>query len=243
MVKFILGHCSFENYDSEKKVLEFISENKHEFYRAMLWKPRTNPTNWQGIGEAGLEALIKLKKEFPQIKFVTEILNPNQYELVKGVVDVFQIGSRNSQNYDLLKFLGSLKNKTILYKRGFGMTIDEWIDGMEYLHCDQNEVIMCARGIRSFDTHFRFTPDLDAVIVLKDIFADNPNVFIGFDPSHSAGNSKYVIPLAKAALALDIDFLEIEIHQDPSIAITDKKQVLSFEQFSEIEHLDFPHSA
>jgi len=239
MTKFILGHCSFESYDSEKRVLDFISGHHHEYYRAMLWKPRTNPASFQGIGDKGVEILRKLKAEYNNINFVTEILNPKQYELVKDIVNVFQVGSRNSQNYDLLKFLGQLENQTIIYKRGFGMTIDEWIDGMEYLNPGRNKIIMCARGIRGFDSHFRFTPDLDAVIVLKDVFADNPNVMIAFDPSHSAGKSKYVIPLANAALAIGVNFLEVEIHQDPSAALTDKKQALSFSEFMHIAPLGF----
>jgi 3-deoxy-7-phosphoheptulonate synthase len=228
--KFILGHCSFENYESERIVCNFLRDTHQEYYRAMLWKPRTNPTSWQGIGDEGIIHLRHLKSEFPELKFVTEILCQNNFDVISDVVDVFQIGSRNSQNYELMKYLGSMENITILYKRGFGMTIDEWIDGLEYLNPEKNKIIMCARGIRSFDKHFRFMPDFDALIVLNDYFKNIDNVYSCFDPSHSAGNTKYVVPLMKAALAIETDFLEVEIHQDPQKALTDNRQLITFDE-------------
>ena len=227
---FILGHCSFESYESEKIVLDFLRSHQQKYYRAMLWKPRTNPTSFQGIGDDGIKILKDFKQEYSEINFVTEILHQKHVDQVNDIVDVFQIGSRNAQNYELLKYFGQLENRTILYKRGFGITIDEWIDGLEYLNPEKNKVIMCARGIRSFDKHFRFMPDFDALIVLNDYFKNISNVYTCFDPSHSAGNSKYVIPLINASIAIGCDFLEVEIHQNPQKALTDNRQLITFDE-------------
>jgi len=241
MSQFIVGHCSFElldNWDtipdSELKVLDYMQSRGLCYYRAMLNKPRTNPKSWQGCGIIGKSILLKIKSRYKDIKIVSEVVSEKYIETLLNCVDVFQIGARNSQNFELLKELGKLSSKTFLYKRGFATTLKEWLEGMEYLNPDKNNIIMCSRGIRTFDTTFRFSPDFDAIIALKDYFKDSDSIKVGFDPSHSAGSSKYVIPLSKAALSLEVDYLEVEIHHDPTQALSDGAQNINFEEFDKI---------
>ena len=197
--------------------------------RGGAFKPRTSPYTFQGLGEAALELLAEAREE-TGLPVISEITDPSQVELFERYVDVLQVGSRNMHNYVLLRAVGRSK-RPVLLKRGFGATIAEWLLSAEYILSSSNsDVILCERGIRTFETATRNTLDLSAVPVLR----QKTHLPIVVDPSHGTGDRSLVGPLALAGAAVGADGLLIEVHPDPPNARSDGDQSLSFEEFGEL---------
>ncbi|MGL4874182.1 MAG: 3-deoxy-7-phosphoheptulonate synthase [Clostridium sp.] len=220
------GPCSVE---SEEQIIEIAKDIKKyggNFLRGGAFKPRTSPYSFQGLELEGLELLKKAKAE-AGLPIVTEIMSTDYIDQFVDNVDVIQVGARNMQNFDLLKQLGKT-NKPILLKRGLSATIEEWIMSAEYIMAGGNEnVILCERGIRTFETYTRNTLDLSAIPVAKRL----THLPIIVDPSHAAGYWYLVEPLAKAAIMAGADGLMIEVHNDPENALSDGQQSIKPENF------------
>ena len=223
------GPCSVE---SEEQILEIATAVKNSganFLRGGAFKPRTSPYSFQGLELEGLKLLEIAKKE-TGLNIVTEIMSTDYIDEFVDRVDVIQVGARNMQNFDLLKQLGKT-NKPILLKRGIAATIEEWLMSAEYIMAGGNEnVILCERGIRTFETATRNTLDLSAVPVIK----QKSHLPIIIDPSHATGKRDLVEPLAKAAIAVGADGLMIEVHNNPAKALCDGKQSIKPDTFDKI---------
>ncbi len=228
-IAVIAGPCSVE---SEEQIVEIAKEVKElgaNFLRGGAFKPRTSPYAFQGLKYEGLELLKKAKAK-TGLPIVTELMSPYDIETFVENVDVIQVGARNMQNFDLLKELGKT-NKPILLKRGLSATIEEWLMSAEYIMAGGNEnVILCERGIRTFETYTRNTLDLSAVPAVKKL----SHLPVVIDPSHSAGKYWMVEPLAKAAVAVGADGLIIEVHNDPANALCDGPQSIKPEKFAKL---------
>ena len=220
------GPCSVE---SEKQIVETAIEIKKSgahMIRGGAFKPRTSPYSFQGLEEEGLKLLAKAR-EITGLPFVTEVINPETADLVAEYSDMLQIGARNSQNFALLKKVGQLK-RPVLLKRGMSMTIQEFLMSAEYIMSEGNQsVILCERGIRTFETATRNTLDLSAIPVLK----EKTHLPIVIDPSHGTGHHHYVAPMCYAAVAAGADGLIVEVHPDPEHASSDGPQSLKPEKF------------
>jgi 3-deoxy-7-phosphoheptulonate synthase len=221
------GPCSVE---SERQIIDTaiaVQKAGARVLRGGAYKPRTSPYSFQGMEEAGLKLLAKARAE-SGLPFVTEVVNPETAELVAEYADILQIGARNSQNFALLKKVGQLK-KPVLLKRGMSMTIQEFLMSAEYVMSEGNQaVILCERGIRTFETATRNTLDLSAIPVLR----EQTHLPIIADPSHGTGNHHYVAPMAFAAVAAGADGLMIEVHPDPEHASSDGPQSLKPDKFA-----------
>ncbi len=220
------GPCSIE---SEEQLLEsayVVKKGGGQILRGGAYKPRTSPYSFQGMEENGLKLLEKAREK-TGMPVVTEVVNTVDVDIVEEYADILQIGTRNVQNFALLKKVGKSK-KPVLLKRGMMTTIEELLMSAEYILSAGNEnVILCERGIRTFETATRNTLDISAVPVLKEL----THLPVIVDPSHAAGYWKYVIPLAKAALAVGADGIIIEVHPDPEKAVSDGAQSLKPEKF------------
>jgi 3-deoxy-7-phosphoheptulonate synthase len=224
----ISGPCSVESEEQIIKVAKAIQQSGAKMLRGGAFKPRTSPYAYQGLKEDGLRLLSLAKKE-TGLPVVSEIMNQTQIPLFEDV-DVIQIGARNMQNFDLLREVGLLQ-KPILLKRGLANTIEELLLSAEYiLSAGNSNVILCERGIRTFETMTRNTLDLSAVVVLK----QKSHLPVIVDPSHAAGISSFVTPLSKAALAVGADGVMVETHNEPSKALCDGAQSLDLEQFDSL---------
>jgi 3-deoxy-7-phosphoheptulonate synthase len=224
----ISGPCSVESEEQIVKVAKSVRESGATLLRGGAFKPRTSPYSFQGLQEEGLRFLLAAKRE-TGMPIVTEVMNQTQLPLFDDV-DVIQVGARNMQNYDLLKEVGRCR-KPILLKRGFSSTIEEFLMSAEYIVSEGNpNVILCERGIRTFETMTRNTLDLSAVPLLK----QKSHLPIIVDPSHAAGIRSLVPALSKAAVAVGADGLMIETHNDPAKALCDGAQSLDLEQFREL---------
>ncbi len=225
---FMAGPCSVE---SEEQIIEIAKEVKAHgatMLRGGAFKPRTSPYDFQGLKAEGLELLLLAKKE-TGLPIVSEIMNANHLPLFEDV-DVIQVGARNMQNFELLKELGRTK-KTILLKRGLANTIKELLMSAEYIMAGGNEnIILCERGIRTFETYTRNTLDISAVSVIREL----SHLPIIIDPSHATGSAKYVKPMAFAAAAAGAHGVMIEVHNDPAHALCDGPQALTPTQFDEV---------
>lgn len=224
----IAGPCSVE---SEAQLLEIatkVNASGATLLRGGAFKPRTSPYDFQGLKAEGLELLLKAKEQ-TGMPIVTEIMNANHLPLFENV-DVIQVGARNMQNFELLKELGKT-DKPILLKRGLANTLKELLMSAEYIMAGGNEkIILCERGIRTFETYTRNTLDLSAVPMLKEL----THLPIVIDPSHACGVAKLVKPMAMAAAAAGADGLMIEVHNDPKRALCDGPQSLTPEQFDDV---------
>ena len=224
----IAGPCSVE---SEAQLLEIatkVNASGATLLRGGAFKPRTSPYDFQGLKAEGLELLLKAKEQ-TGMPIVTEIMNANHLPLFENV-DVIQVGARNMQNFELLKELGKT-DKPILLKRGLANTLKELLMSAEYIMAGGNEkIILCERGIRTFETYTRNTLDLSAVPMLKEL----THLPIVIDPSHACGVAKLVKPMAMAAAAAGADGLMIEVHNDPPRALCDGPQSLTPEQFDDV---------
>lgn len=224
----IAGPCSVENYDVMEKTVKFLKDLGIEYIRGGAFKPRTSPYSFQGLGMEGIEILEDMKKKYG-VKIVSEILDIRDLEEMMDSIDIIQVGSRNMYNYPLLKELGRIK-KPILLKRGISATIEEWLNAAEYIALEGNtDIILCERGIRTFENYTRNTLDLNCVPVVK----QRTNLAIIVDPSHGTGRRELVKPLSLAAIAAGADGLLIEVHPDPDKALSDGFQSLNFEEFKD----------
>jgi len=222
----IAGPCSVESHSQIIDIAKSIDGSGAKFLRGGAFKPRTSPYDFQGLQGEGLE-LLRAAKKATGLPFVTEIMSVQQLEDYADIIDVVQIGARNMQNFDLLKAAGKI-NKPVLLKRGMSATIEEFLMASEYILAGGNQqVILCERGIRTFEKYTRNTLDLSAVPVIKR-FSHLPVVI---DPSHATGDSRYVESMALAAVAAGADGLMIEVHNNPEKAVSDGKQSLTPEAF------------
>lgn len=228
-IYIIAGPCSVETEEQILTTARAVKEAGADALRGGAFKPRTSPYTFQGLGERGLILLSKAR-EATGLPITTELMDPEDLPLVAKYADAIQVGARNMQNFTLLKKLGRA-GKPILLKRGFGNTIDEWLLAAEYvaLHGNGN-IVLVERGIRTYDKTLRFTLDVGAIAYAK----QHTHLPVIGDPSHPAGDRRYVIPLALAILAAGADGLIVEVHPDPDKAWSDAKQQLTFQQFEEL---------
>ena len=225
----IAGPCSVESEKQIVGIAKAVKESGATMLRGGAFKPRTSPYAFQGLKYEGLE-LLKEAKAATGLPIVTELMSPYDIERFVRDVDVIQIGARNMQNFELLKELGKL-DKPILLKRGLSATIEEWLMSAEYILSGGNpNVILCERGIRTFETYTRNTLDLSAVVAVKQV----SHLPIIVDPSHATGKAWMVPALARAAVAAGADGLIIEVHNDPEHALCDGSQSIRPEQFDEV---------
>ena len=215
----IAGPCSMESEEQIVSVAKSVKESGAGFLRGGAFKPRTSPYAFQGLKYQGLE-LLKEARAITGLPIVSELMSPDDIDVFVRDVDVIQVGARNMQNFDLLKQLGKI-HKPILLKRGLCATYEEWLMSAEYIMAGGNEnVILCERGIRTYETYTRNTTDLGAVPAIKRL----SHLPILVDPSHATGKWWMVSPLAKAAIAVGADGLMIEVHNDPAHALCDGQQ-------------------
>ncbi len=223
------GPCSVEDEEQIVGVARDVQKSGAKLLRGGAFKPRTSPYSFQGMGVQGLELLLKARKA-TGLPIVTEIMSPRYCEIFENTVDLVQVGARNMQNFDLLKEVGKM-SKPVLLKRGLSATYEEWIMAAEYIMSEGNEnVILCERGIRTFETYTRNTMDVSAVPSLKRM----THLPVVVDPSHSGGAAWLVEPLTLAAIAAGADGVIIEVHNDPPHAKCDGQQSLTPVQFDEL---------
>ena len=222
----IAGPCSVESLDLVLVIANAAKASGAYLLRGGAFKPRTSPYSFQGLGLEGLDILCKVREEVG-LPIVTELMSPDYLDVFEEKVDLIQIGARNMQNFDLLKQLGKVK-RPILLKRGLNATYEEWIMSAEYIMASGNEnVILCERGIRTFETFTRNTLDLQSIPVLN----NKTHLPVVIDPSHAGGKWWLVEPMAKAAVAAGADGLMIEVHNNPECALCDGAQSLKPEKF------------
>ena len=222
------GPCSVESEEQVVAIAKAVKASGATMLRGGAFKPRTSPYSFQGLGATGLEYL-KIAKQETGLPIVTELMDLSQLPLFKDV-DVIQIGARNMQNFDLLKAVGH-QDKPVMIKRGMSATYEEWLMSAEYVMAGGNEnVILCERGIRTFESYTRNTLDLAAIPVLRKL----THLPIIIDPSHATGKSWLVEPLAMGAVATGCDGLQIEVHNDPAHALCDGPQSLKPEVFDSL---------
>jgi 3-deoxy-7-phosphoheptulonate synthase len=228
-IAIIAGPCSVENEDQIIETAVAVKKAGANILRGGAYKPRTSPYTFQGLGEDGLKLLAKAR-QVTQLPIVTEILDTEDLEVVAEYSDMLQIGARNAQNYALLRRVGK-SNKPVLLKRGMSTTINEFLMAAEYILSEGNHnVVLCERGIRTFETATRNTFDLNAIPVLK----EKTHLPIVADPSHGTGYWQYVTPMSLAAIAAGVDGLIVEVHYKPEIAVSDGGQSLKPSKFAEL---------
>jgi 3-deoxy-7-phosphoheptulonate synthase len=224
----IAGPCTVESRDQTLDVARCVAENGASMLRGGAYKPRTSPYSFQGLGQEGLRLLDEAKEE-TGLPVVTELMDPRDVEDVVEVADVIQIGARNMQNYPLLSEVGRTGAPTLI-KRGLSSTLEELLMAAEYVLKEGNEnVMLCERGIRTFETSYRFTLDLMAVPVLREL----SHLPVIVDPSHAAGRRDWVQPMSLAAAAAGADGIIVEVHNEPEEAICDGPQAIPTERFAE----------
>ena len=225
----VAGPCSVESEDQILETAKAVKEAGASLLRGGAFKPRTSPYAFQGLGEEGLRLLAAAREE-TGLAIVTEVLKPEDVDLVAETADMLQIGARNMQNFALLKRAGEVK-KPVLLKRGISSTIQEFLMAAEYILSEGNyDVVLCERGIRTFETATRFTLDLNAVPVIKKL----SHLPIIVDPSHGTGHWEYVSAMAKAGIACGADGLMIEVHMRPEVAFSDGIQSLKPVMFRQL---------
>jgi 3-deoxy-7-phosphoheptulonate synthase len=221
------GPCAVESREQLMESAYAVKSGGAQFLRGGAYKPRTSPYAFQGLEEKGLQMLAEAREE-TGLKIVTEVVDIQSVPLVSAYCDVLQIGARNMQNFQLLKAAGRA-GKPVLLKRGLAATIEEWLNAAEYIMNEGNyNVIMCERGIRTFENYTRNTLDLSAVAALKNM----THLPVIVDPSHGTGRWKLVRPMARAAVAAGADGLMIEVHPNPAMALSDGPQSLTPENFN-----------
>jgi 3-deoxy-7-phosphoheptulonate synthase len=225
----IAGPCSVENEAMIQKTAEFLLENGVKLLRAGAFKPRTSPYAFQGLGREGLDILARVRKR-TGIGIVTELMDTENADAVEEAADIIQIGTRNMQNFSLLKRVGQAR-KPVLLKRGMAATLEDLLMAAEYIMAGGNyQVILCERGVRTFSDHSRNTLDLSVIPPAKRL----SHLPIMVDPSHGTGKRDYVPAMALASLAAGADGLLIEVHPDPDHAMSDGAQTLTFEGFAKL---------
>ncbi len=223
------GPCSVESRDQIFEAAEVFKKSGGHIFRAGAFKPRTSPYSFRGLGEKGLCLLAEVKNAFG-LAIVTEVMAPDQVPMVAGVADILQIGARNMQNYNLLEAVGRT-DRPVLLKRGMMSTMEELLMSAEYIMSSGNQqVMLCERGIRTFETYTRNTLDVSAVPVLKEL----THLPVLVDPSHASGKAAWINPLCRAAVASGADGLLIEMHPHPEVALSDGGQQLAPAAFREM---------
>jgi len=221
------GPCAVESEEQIVTIAKYVKDTGAQFIRGGAFKPRTGPYSFQGLGKPGLEMLAVAKEE-TGLGIVTEVMTPDQVELVAEYTDILQLGARNMQNFYLLRAVGETQ-LPVLLKRGLSATIDEWLLAAEYIISEGNEnVILCERGIRTYEPYTRNTLDLNAVAAVKEL----SHLPVVVDPSHGTGIRELVAPMSKASIAAGADGLLVEVHHDPDHSLTgDGVQSLLPKQF------------
>jgi len=223
------GPCAVENRELLFETAELLVKNGAQVIRGGAFKPRTSPYSFQGLGEEGLKYLREAGDKY-NLAVVSEVMDVSQIDLMLNYVDIFQVGARNMQNFWLLKELGKIR-KPILLKRGMSATIEEWLMAAEYVMSGGNyQVILCERGIRTFETYTRNTLDISAIPVIQKL----SHLPVIVDPSHATGRRDKVLPMARASIAAGAHGLMIEIHPKPEQALSDGAQSLYPDQFSDL---------
>lgn len=223
---FVFGPCSVESYDQVAAVAASIRDKGLKLIRGGAFKPRTSPYDFQGLGLEGLQILKRISDEYG-LGVISEIVTPADIETALDYVDVIQIGARNMQNFELLKEAGRV-NKPILLKRGLSATIEEFIGAAEYIMSQGNgQIILCERGIRTYEKATRNTLDISAVPILK----KETHLPVMVDVTHSTGRKDLLLPCAKAALAIEADGVMAEVHPDPAVALSDSAQQMNIPEF------------
>ena len=223
---FVFGPCSVESQEQVDAVAANLQARGEKFIRGGAFKPRTSPYDFQGLGVEGLKILKNTKDKYG-LNVVSEIVNPADFEVADDYLDVFQIGARNMQNFELLKEAGR-SNKPVLLKRGLSATIEEFIYAAEYIASQgNNNIILCERGIRTYENATRNTLDISAVPILK----QGTHLPVMVDVTHSTGRKDIMLPTAKAGLAVGADGIMAEVHPDPSVALSDSGQQMDFNEF------------
>jgi len=224
--QFIFGPCAVESYEQTAKVGEAVKAKGLKLLRGGAFKPRTSPYDFQGLGLEGLKILKRVADEH-DLAVVSEIVNPADIEEAQDYIDVIQIGARNMQNFELLKKAGEA-DKPVILKRGLSATIAEFINAAEYIISRGNgNIILCERGIRTYETATRNTLDISAVPILK----QETHLPVMVDVTHSTGRRDLLIPTAKAAIAIGADVVMAEVHPDPAVALSDSQQQMDLEMF------------
>ncbi|PSL44549.1 3-deoxy-D-arabinoheptulosonate-7-phosphate synthase /chorismate mutase [Salsuginibacillus halophilus] len=226
--KLIAGPCSVESYEQVYSVAKAMKDQGLNLLRGGAYKPRTSPYDFQGLGQEGLEILKRVGDELDMVT-ISEIVSPKDVENALDYIDVIQVGARNMQNFELLKEVGAV-DKPVLLKRGMSATMDEFIKAAEYIIANGNENIMlCERGIRTYENATRNTLDISAVPVLK----QETHLPVMVDVTHSTGRRDLLLPTAKAAYAVGADAVMTEVHPDPAVALSDSAQQMNIPQFEE----------
>ncbi len=222
----IAGPCAIESREQILRVGRFLKDLGVKVFRGGAYKPRTSPHSFQGLQEEGLRLLSELKEKTGLLT-VTEVMSPEHLNRVSEVVDILQIGARNMQNFDLLKEVGRTK-KTVILKRGLSATVEEWLAAAEYILLEGNhDVILCERGIRTFETLTRNTSDLAVIPLVKSL----SHLPVIYDPSHATGKRSLVSPMALASIVAGADGVMIEVHPEPERALSDGPQSLNLKEF------------
>jgi len=225
----IAGPCAVESRESYLQIAEILKSMGVHILRGGLFKPRTSPYSFKGLGGEGLKIMIEAREQ-TGLPFITEIMDVRDIDYLYEQVDILQVGSRNMQNFSLLEELGKL-DKPVMLKRGLSATIEEWLLAAEYILDGGNpNVILCERGIRTFEPYTRNTVDIGAIPMIKQL----SHLPILVDPSHATGKWEMVIPVAKAAVAAGADGIMVEVHQDPEKALSDGKQSLTPQNFNKL---------
>jgi len=225
-IAMIAGPCSIESEKQIFEIAELVAGSGTRILRGGAFKPRSSPYSFQGMGLEGLKLIRKAANEY-KLAVVTEVMDTRNVDLIEEYTDIFQVGSRNMQNFPLLKELGKRK-KPVLLKRGFAARIEEWLLSAEYILAGGNgDVILCERGIRTFENFTRNTFDVSAIPVVH----QKSHLPVAADPSHATGWRERVIPMARAAVAAGADAIMVEVHNDPQHALSDGPQALLPDQF------------
>jgi len=225
----IAGPCAIESHDQAFAVAEAVQKSGARFFRGGVWKPRTSPYAFQGLGEKGWEIITEIRKEF-RLNIVTEALEEPHVDLIEQYGDVIQIGARNMQNFALLRRAGRSR-LPVLLKRGMAATLEEWLLAAEYIMAEGNyNVVLCERGVRTFTQHTRNTLDLASVPAIRRI----SHLPVIVDPSHGTGSAYMVTPLARAGVAVGADGLMVEVHNRPELALSDGAQALTPLEYAQL---------
>ena len=226
--QFVFGPCAVESYEQVEAVAKVLAEKQFKLMRGGAFKPRTSPYDFQGLGLEGLKILKDIGTKY-NLGVISEIVSANDMEKALDYIDVVQIGARNMQNFDLLKAAGQI-NKPVLLKRGIAATIEEFIYAAEYIMSQGNgQIILCERGIRTYERATRNTLDITAVPILK----QETHLPVLVDVTHPTGRRDLLIPAAKAGLAIGADGIMAEVHPDPAVALSDNAQQMNLLQFEE----------
>ena len=225
----IAGPCAIESHDQAFAVAEAVQQSGARFFRGSVWKPRTSPYAFQGLGEKGWEIITEIRQTF-RLNIVTEALEEPHIDLIEQYGDVIQIGARNMQNFSLLRRAGR-SQLPVLLKRGMAATLEEWLLAAEYIMAEGNyNVILCERGVRTFTQHTRNTLDLACVPAIRRI----SHLPVIVDPSHGTGSAYMVTPLARAGVAVGADGLMVEVHNQPELALSDGAQALTPSEYAQL---------